>query len=72
MAYGIDEHGVAGAQRHSVGELVTQLDIEFSHAGRFLGQSARINHPVKWNQRRESHQHFLLMTFYVDRVHQTI
>lgn len=72
MSYGIDEHGVARAKRHSVGELVTQLDIEFGHAGRFLGESARINHPVEWNQRGESHQHFLLVTIDVDRIHQTI
>ena len=70
--YGIDEHGVAGTERDTIGESVTQLDVEFGHARRFLGETAGVDHTVEWHQRRQRHQHFLLVTIDVDRIHQTI
>lgn len=35
--YSVDEHGVARTKRHSIGELIAELDIKFGHARRFLG-----------------------------------
>ena len=72
FAYRVGEHGVAGSERHFVGESVGQLDVELGHAGRFFGQSSRVDHPVKGNERRQRHHHLLLVAFNTDRVHKTI
>jgi len=43
----IGEHGVAGSQRHGVGERRSLLDVVLGHAGRLLVQSSRVHQAME-------------------------